>query len=82
VRGVATEAQIREENRKVRRLQIVVDLVTSVLWQSDLPIEEASAMVAETRRFALRLFPDKGETYDLIYRPRFKRILAEKYKMM
>ncbi len=82
MRGVATEAQIREENRKVRRLQIVVDLVTSVLWQSDMPIEEASAMVAETRRFALSLFPDKGETYDLIYRPRFKRILAEKYKMM
>jgi hypothetical protein len=66
----------------VRRLQIVVDLVTSVLWQSDMPIEEAAAMVAETRRFALSLFPDKGETYDLIYRPRFKRILAEKYKMM
>jgi hypothetical protein len=79
---VATEAEIREENRKVRRLQIVVDLVTSVLWQSDMPIEEAAAMVAETRRFALSLFPDKGETYDLIYRPRFKRILAEKYKMM
>ena len=79
---MATEAEIREENRKVRRLQIVVDLVTSVLWQSDMPIEEASAMVAETRRFALSLFPDKGETYDLIYRPRFKRILAEKYKMM
>ena len=82
MRGVATETEIREENRKVRRLQIVVDLVTSVLWQSDMPIEEASAMVAETRRFALSLFPDKGETYDLIYRPRFKRILAEKYKMM
>ena len=79
---MATEAEIREENRKVRRLQIVVDLVTSVLRQSDMPIEEASAMVAETRRFALSLFPDKGETYDLIYRPRFKRILAEKYKMM
>jgi hypothetical protein len=82
VRGVATEAEIREENRKVRRLQIVVDLVTSVLWQSDMPIEEAAAMVAETRRFALNLFPDKGETYDLIYRPRFKRILAEKYKLV
>jgi hypothetical protein len=79
---VATEAEIREENRKVRRLQIVVDLVTSVLLQSDMPIEEASAMVAETRRFALSLFPDKGETYDLIYLPRFKRVLAEKYKMI
>ncbi len=79
---MATEAEIREENRKVRRLQIVVDLVTNVLWQSDMPIEEASAMVAETRRFALSLFPDKRETYDLIYHSRFKRILSEKYKLM
>ncbi len=79
---VASEAEIREENRKVRRLQIVVDLVTSVLWQTDMPIEEASEMVAETRRFALQLFPDKSFTYDLIYAPRFRRILAEKYNLM
>ena len=54
----------------------------SVLWQSDLPVEEASAMVAETRRFALHLFPDKGQTYDLIYQPRFKRLLFEKYHLV
>lgn len=79
---MASEAEIREENRKVRRLQIVVDLVTSVLWQSEIPIEEASELVAETRRFALQLFPDKGFTYDLIYAPRFQRILTEKYHLM
>jgi hypothetical protein len=77
-----SEAEIREENRKVRRLQIVVDLVTSVLRQSDVPIEEAAAMVAETRRYALQLFPDKGGTYDLIYQPRFKRLLSEKYHLV
>lgn len=79
---MASEAEIREESRKVRRLQLVVDLVTNVLWQSDLPIEEASEMVVATRRFALALFPDKEATYDLIYAPRFRRILAEKYNLM
>jgi hypothetical protein len=79
---VPSEAEIREENRKVRRLQIVVDLVTSVLRQSDVPIEEAAAMVAETRRFALKLFPDKGQTYDMIYQPRFQRLLSEKYNLI
>ena len=79
---MASEAEIHEESRKVRRLQLVVDLVTNVLWQSDLPIEEASEMVAETRRFALALFPDKEATYDLIYAPRFRRILTEKYNLM
>jgi hypothetical protein len=79
---VATEAEIQEEARKVRRLQLVMDLVTSTLQQEDIPIEEASEMVAATRKYALNLFPDKGHTFDLIYRPRLQRILAEKYKII
>jgi len=79
---VASEEEILAENRKVRRLQTVVALVTSVLQDSDMPVEEAAELVAETRRYALRLFPDKAETYDIIYQPRFKRLLAEKYKVV
>jgi len=79
---VATEAEIQEEARKVRRLQIVIDLVMSTLQQSDMPVEEAAEMVAATRRFALTLFPDKERTFDLIYRPRLQRVLAEKYKII
>lgn len=79
---MATAEEIREENRRVRRLQVVVDLVMNLLWQSDLPVEEAAALVAETRQFALRLFPDKEQTYDIIYQPRFRRLLAEKYKVI
>ena len=79
---MATEAEILEENRKVRRLQIVVNLVLNLLAQSDIPIEEAAELVAQTRQFALNLFPDKEHTYDLIYQPKFKRLLAEKYKVV
>jgi hypothetical protein len=79
---MASNAEILEESRKVRRLQLVVDLVTSVLWQSDLSIEEAAELVANTRRFALNLFPDKGPTYDLIYAPRFRRLMWEKYRVV
>lgn len=79
---MASEEEIREESRKVRRLQFVVDLVMNVLWQSDLSLVEASEMVAETRRYALHLFPDKEFTYDLLYAPRFRRLLAEKYRFM
>jgi hypothetical protein len=39
-------------------------------------------MVASTRRYALQLFPDKEFTYDLIYQPRFRRLLSEKYKIV
>ncbi len=79
---MASEAEILEESRRVRRLQLVVDLVTSVLWQSDVPVEEAAELVANTRRFALTLFPDKGPTYDLIYAPRFRRLMWEKYRVV
>ncbi len=79
---MTTESEILEENRKVRRLQVVVDLVLGVLRQSDMSVEEAAELVAATSRFALNLFPDKEQTYDLIYQPRFQRLLAEKYKMI
>jgi len=79
---MASEAEILEENRKVRRLQVAVDLVMNLLRQSDLPVEEAAALVAQTRQFALQLFPDKQQTYDLIYQSRFKRLLAEKYRVI
>jgi hypothetical protein len=81
-KGAPSESEILEENRRVRRLQFVVDMVLSVLRQSDMPVEEAAELVAATRRFALHLFPDKGPTYDLIYQPKFRRLLAEKYKMV
>ena len=79
---MATDVEIWEEARKVRRLQLVMDLVTSTLQQADMPIEDASEMVAAARRFALNLFPDNGHTFDLIYRPRLQRILSDKYKII
>jgi hypothetical protein len=77
-----TEAEILEENRKVRRLQIVVDLVMNAIGQSDMAVEEAAELVAATRSYALRLFPDKEQTYDLIYQPRFQRLMAEKHSII
>ena len=79
---MATPEEILEESRKVRRLQIVVDLVMSVLRQSEIPVEEAAELVAQTRAYALSLFPDKEATYDLLYDSKFQRLMVEKYKMV
>ena len=76
-----SDVEIQEESRRLRRLQLLVSLVTSVISQSDLPIEEASELVASTRQAALNLFPGKELTYDLIYRPRLQRLLSEKYHL-
>ena len=79
---MASEAEILEEGRRVRRLQIVVNLVMNALWQSDVAVEEAAELVANTRCLALRLFPGKELAYDLIYGAKFKRLMAEKYRVV
>jgi len=60
----------------------MVSMVMSVIAQDpELTVEEASEMVANTRRAALVMFPGKELAYDLIYRPRFQRLLAERYRI-
>lgn len=72
---------IAEETRRLRRLQLTVRLVMNLISQGNLPFEEASEIVAATRRVALDLFPGKEETYDLIYQPRLQRLLVQKYRL-
>ncbi|MGH9777076.1 MAG: hypothetical protein ACRD5I_01570 [Candidatus Acidiferrales bacterium] len=72
---------IAEESRRIRRLQLTVRLVMSVISQGSLPFEEASKMVAATRQVALNLFPGKEEAFDLLYQPRLQRLLAQKYRL-
>lgn len=75
------EKAIAEETSRLRRLQLTVRLVMQVISQGDLPFEEASEMVAATRRVALSLFPGKELAYDLLYQPRLQRLLVQKYRL-
>jgi hypothetical protein len=77
-----TEQDILEENRKVRRLQLMISLVMGTISQGDLPVEEASELVASAKRAALALFPDKELAYDLIYKPRLQRLMMERYRIL
>jgi hypothetical protein len=81
-RPVQTPEELKEESRKIRRLQIVVNMVMQVIAQDQsLTVEEASEMVADTRKAALLMFPDKELAFDLIYWPRLQRLMREKYRM-
>jgi hypothetical protein len=74
--------ELKEESRKIRRLQIMMSMVTQVIAQdSSLTVEEASEMVADTRKAALAMFPDKALAFDLIYWPRLQRLMRERYRM-
>ena len=77
-----TPEELKEEQRKLRRLQMMMDMVMSVIGQDDtLSIDEAAQMVADSRRAALAMFPDKELAYDLIYKPRLQRLMRERYRI-
>jgi hypothetical protein len=71
-----------EEARRLRRLQVMMSMVMSVIGQDpDLTLEEAAEMAANARRAALSLFPDKELAYDIIYRPRLQRLMNERFRL-
>ncbi|GAB4342065.1 MAG: hypothetical protein Kow0099_19270 [Candidatus Abyssubacteria bacterium] len=69
-----------EEERKLRRLRIIVDLTAAVLAQERLTIDEALDLMNAAKGAALRLFPGKEHTYNIIYERRFSRILKERFQ--
>jgi len=73
------EELIREEEKNMRRLRFIVDLAEAVLMQSNLTLRESLDLMDQTKKAALVLFPDKESVYDLIYLPRFRRIIDERF---
>jgi hypothetical protein len=76
-----SKEEIDEESRRARRLRIVVDMALNIIAQGDLSLEDALDLTAATRRVALRLFPGKEDAFDLIYRPKFQRLISEVYRL-
>jgi hypothetical protein len=71
-----------EERRKLRRLQIMMNMVMSVIGQDpELTVEEAAELAANAKRAALAMFPDKEFAYDILYKPRLQRLMAERFRL-
>jgi hypothetical protein len=77
-----SSAELQQEASNIRRLQVMISMVMSVISQDpNLTVEEASELVAGTRRAALAMFPDKELAYDIIYKPRLQRLMRERYHL-
>jgi hypothetical protein len=71
-----------EEQRKIRRLQMMMDMVMSVISQDgSLTVDQAAEMVADSKKAALAMFPDKELAYNIIYKPRLQRLMRERYRI-
>ncbi len=76
------QAEPLDEGQRLRRLQIMMNLVMQVIAQDpNLTFEEATQMVDDSRTAALAMFPGKELAYDLLYRPRFQRLMRERYRL-
>jgi hypothetical protein len=78
----AVGSEREQETRNIRRLQIMISMVMSVIGQDpNLTVEEASELVAGTKRAALAMFPDKEFAYDILYKPRLQRLMNERFRL-
>ncbi|MGA8312763.1 MAG: hypothetical protein WB755_22220 [Terriglobales bacterium] len=75
-------SEVEQEARNIRRLQLMISMVMSVISQDEnLTLEEASELVAGAKRAALAMFPDKEFTYDILYKPRLQRLMNERFRL-
>ena len=72
-----------EEQKLIRRMQMMMNMVMQVIAQdASLTVDDASQMIADSRKAALAMFPGKELAYDLIWRPRFQRLMRERFRIM
>jgi hypothetical protein len=80
--NVESSQDYEDEGRKIRRLQMMMSMVLSVIGQDpNLTIEEASELAAGAKRAALAMFPDKELAFDLLYKPRLQRLMRERFRL-
>jgi hypothetical protein len=83
VEAAMTAEQRAEEQKLIRRLQMMMNMVMQVIaTDTSLTIDDAAQMIADSRKAALAMFPGKELAYDLIWRPRFQRLMRERFRIM
>jgi shikimate 5-dehydrogenase len=77
-----TVLEQQQEERNLRRLQIMMNMVMSVIAQdTTLTYEAAAEMIVDSRRAALAMFPDKELAYELIYQPKLQRLMRDRFRL-
>ncbi|MCX5807389.1 MAG: hypothetical protein NT010_15210 [Proteobacteria bacterium] len=72
--------ELLDEEKRLRQLRFVVDFAIEFIKNHNITHDEAIKIVEGVKKYALKLFPDKEEAFDIIYIPRFKRLLNDKFK--
>jgi hypothetical protein len=57
-------------------------VMQGIAQDASLTVDDAAQMIADSRKAALAMFPGKELAYDLIWRPRFQRLMRERFRIM
>jgi hypothetical protein len=79
--AILYESEVIEENKRIRRLRLMTDLACALLARGDLNREDSWKLVEGVKQWALELFPGKEEAFEIIYRPRFRRIIEKHHPL-
>ena len=70
---------IQVEKEKIKSVRFLADFTCMRLYQENLTLDEAFDLINDTKKLILKIFPDKEDTYNLIYKKRFLRIIMERF---
>lgn len=68
---------LAEEEEKLLMLRELVDGACEEIMGGHLNRQEATVLAQRVRRQASEIIPDMMETFDLIYKSRFERLIAQ-----
>jgi hypothetical protein len=72
-----------DEGKLIRRMQLMMNLVMQTIAQDpSLTIDDAAQMIADSKKAALAMFPDKELAFEIIWRPRLQRLMRERFRIM
>ena len=74
----ASPEEIRDEQIRMTRLRVLVDVTVQLLAQAPLSRNDTLQVIDYVRDRVLELCPGKGDVFDMVLRPRFLRILNER----
>jgi hypothetical protein len=69
----------QDQKDSSRDIRILADITKARLYQEEMTCEEAFRLVEEFKSLVLRMAPGKDGAFEIIYRPRFNRIIEERY---
>ncbi len=70
-------AEFHHEEERMRLLKWLADTTVWRLTVGPITQIQGEQIIQDTRKRVVNLFPEKGDLFDLILRPRFERVLRE-----